>query len=242
MMMIGWVRDYHGAAGPGINFLTRLTALREVNWDVKTDNLVANPVPELISLRTKSLASTPATLLPVNVPQVISNTGGGAAASSDTIIKFSGDFFSETTPTTFGACVLGNGKNDSGIGITITVNAGANGTHVANVQSGSCQVGRGNQGGGDVALLDESEVTVRVLADRSVADWFVQGGRWAASDGWQATDPRMPADSNVMVWAGASGVRAQVDVYKMGCGWLNPSYTENPTLATIDSAGEVAFV
>ena len=30
MMMIGWVNDYHGAAGPGINFLTRLTALREV--------------------------------------------------------------------------------------------------------------------------------------------------------------------------------------------------------------------
>merc|ERR1712232_140318 len=55
MMMIGWVRDYHGPAGPGVNFLTRLTALREVNWDVKTANLVANPVPELVGLRSKKL-------------------------------------------------------------------------------------------------------------------------------------------------------------------------------------------
>merc|ERR1712137_1693 len=56
MMMIGWVRDYHGPAGLGIKFLTRLSALREVNWDVKTENLVSNPVPELVGLRTKSLA------------------------------------------------------------------------------------------------------------------------------------------------------------------------------------------
>ena len=39
------VADYHGDAGPGIQFLTRLTLLREVNWDTKTQNLVANPVP-----------------------------------------------------------------------------------------------------------------------------------------------------------------------------------------------------
>ena len=27
MMMIGWVKDFHGDAGPGIQFLTRLTLL-----------------------------------------------------------------------------------------------------------------------------------------------------------------------------------------------------------------------
>ena len=43
MMMIGWVADYHGDGGPGIAFLTRLTALREVNWDVKTQNVKMRP-------------------------------------------------------------------------------------------------------------------------------------------------------------------------------------------------------
>ena len=58
MMMIGWVKDFHGPAGPGIQFLTRLTALREVNWDVKTNNLVSNPVPELLGLRSGTVVVT----------------------------------------------------------------------------------------------------------------------------------------------------------------------------------------
>jgi hypothetical protein len=42
MMMIGWATpDYHGPAGPGISALTRLTGLREVNFDPQVNNLVA---------------------------------------------------------------------------------------------------------------------------------------------------------------------------------------------------------
>ena len=77
---------------------------------------------------------------------------------------------------------------------------------------------------------DETELTVRVLPDRSCADWFVQGGRWAATDGWQGTEARKPEDSNVMLWSSTAGVSAQVEVHSMGCGWLNPSYTEHPTM------------
>jgi hypothetical protein len=227
MMMVGWIKDYHGPAGPGISFLTRLTAIREVNWDVRTDSLVSNPVPELLNLRTGSLASEHVPALPVGAPHVVGKTGGGAAASSDIVIKFSG-FGNETT--TFGACVLGDGTAGSGIGITISVSPSANGTHVANVASGACQIATSGHPAGDVHLFDDAELTVRVLADRSVADWFVAGGQWAASDGWQATGPRKAADSNVMLWSGSGGVSAQVDVYGMGCGWLNPSYTENPTM------------
>lgn len=241
MMMIGWVRDWGGPAGPGINALTRLSALREVNWDVKTENLVSNPVPELAGLRTKSLASTTMKLAPANAPHIVPNTGDGSAASSDTIIKFSG--FSRTASTTFGACVLGNGTTASGMGITITVNPTTTaGQLVANIHSGACKVGSGNQNGGITQLFDDTELTVRVLADRSVADWFVQGGRWAASDGWQAPKPRLPADSNVLLWSGDATISAQVNVYELGCGWLNPSYTENPTLATLDSDGDIITV
>ena len=28
----------------------------------------------------------------------------------------------------------------------------------------------------------------------------------------------------------AAGIKADIDVYGMGCGWLNPSYTEHPTI------------
>eukprot|EP01051_Picozoa_sp_SAG22_P005956 SAG22_NODE_372_length_11551_cov_20.656741_10_plen_73_part_00 len=64
----------------------------------------------------------------------------------------------------------------------------------------------------------------------SQADIFVQGGRWAATQGWHDPAPRKPADSSVLVWSGNAGVSAQVDVHAMGCGWLNPSYTDKPTL------------
>merc|ERR1712226_1280517 len=205
--MIGWIRDFRGPAGPGINFLTRLSALREVNWDVKTESLVSNPVPELVGLRTKSIASTTMKLSRANAAHVVPNTGNGAAASSDAVIKFSG--FSRTKKTTFGACVLSNGQNASGIGITITVTPDTgSGKVFANIQSGKCQVGHVDFGQGSTQLFDETELTVRVLSDRSVADWFAQGGRWAASDGWQATDPRLPADSNVLLWSADAGMSA----------------------------------
>merc|ERR1719261_989064 len=111
-------------------------------------------------------------------------------------MRFSG--FSMNYSSTFGACVLGNGLNASGIGITITVTPSASspGQLAAKIQAGACQVGHGHQlvdqETETTQLFDESELTVRVLPDRSVADWFVQGGRWAASEGWQATEPRLP--------------------------------------------------
>ena len=233
------VADYHGDAGPGIQFLTRLTLLREVNWDTKTQNLVANPVPELLGLRTGSLASESIPSLPAS-PHVVAKTGGGAAASADIVIKFSG--FTAATKGSFGACVLGNGTSGSGIGITITLAPGQNnpgGVQGVDVASGACKVGQAaadidadHAAGSETMQLfdDETELTVRVLPDRSVADWFVQGGRWAATNGWQGTEPRQPQDSSVMLWASAAGVSAQVDVYGMGCGWLNPSFTDHPTL------------
>lgn len=209
---------------------TRLSALREVNWDVKTQNLVANPVPELLGLRSSSLASDHVAALPINRPYVIANTGAGAAASSDVVLKFSGFKAASPSGTIFGACVLGNGTSGSGMGVSATVTPGPNGTYIAAIASGLCNVGV-REGGATVTIFaDEDELAVRLLADRSLVDIFVQGGRWAATQGWQHTAPRKPADSNVMVWSGSAGVSAQVDVHAMGCGWLNPSYTDKPTL------------
>ena len=189
-------------------------------------------MPELLGLRTGSLASEHITALPVNSPHIIAQTGAGAAASSDVEIKFSG-FKTTASPagsSIFGACVLGNGSftSGSGIGVTVSVSPGRDGTHTANIASGVCGV-RGS-GATFTIFADEDELAVRILADRSVADIFLQGGRWAGTQGWQHPAPRKPADSNVMVWSGSSAVSAQVDVHAMGCGWLNPSYTDQPSL------------
>ena len=72
MMMIGWTADYYNPVDH-ITY-TRLSALREVNWDVKTQNLVANPVPELLGLRSGSIASEHIAALPVNSPYVVATS------------------------------------------------------------------------------------------------------------------------------------------------------------------------
>ncbi len=102
MLMIGWaLGDFNGAAGPGITFLTRLTLLREVNFDAKTNDLVSNPVPELVNLRS-DLVTSEKVALTANTVHHVAKTSGGAAASADIVVNF-------TVPQAggqLGACVL----------------------------------------------------------------------------------------------------------------------------------------
>merc|ERR1711907_429308 len=135
MMVIGWaLPDFHGPAGPGIDFLTRLTLLREVNYDAKIQNLVSNPVPELKGLRTGSLASEKAVALKPNVIHAIKGTAGGAAASADIELTFSG--ITQGSDVVFGACVLANSTFE-GLGIHMEVTNGTAG-RTAKVVVGPC--------------------------------------------------------------------------------------------------------
>ena len=54
-----------------------------MNWDVKTQNLVANPVPELMGLRGSTLASEHIAALPTSSPHVVANTGARSDAALD---------------------------------------------------------------------------------------------------------------------------------------------------------------
>ena len=79
MLMIGWaLGDFNGPAGPGIEFLTRLTLLREVNFDSKTNDLVSNPVPELKALRGGVVASEKAVALAPKIVHHVARTAGGS--------------------------------------------------------------------------------------------------------------------------------------------------------------------
>jgi hypothetical protein len=82
-----------------------------------------------------------------------------------------------------------------------------------------------------LALAPGAPLTLRILPDRSVADFFVSGGAFAGTTAWLDKAPRAPGDSQVLLVALAgAAVSADVDVFSMGCGWADPSYTENPTL------------
>ena len=220
MMLIGWAMgDY-----PRV---TRLTLLREANWDNALGGLVANPVPELVGLRTENLAHETDVALSAT-PHAVAGTDNGAAAAADVVITFK----NFPAVAKFGACVLTN-ATFFGIGIFIEVN---NGTATAN--SGPCTAGLEllsssiESPARPFPLLGDAAVTLRILADRSVADFFVQGGRWAGTSTWPPKEaPRGAGDSSVVVWAQeGAGTTADVDVWGMGCGWVDPSYTEHPTM------------
>ena len=290
--------------------MTRLTLVREVNWDVASGSLVANPLPELASLRAASLASERGVALgSAAAPHLVPGTAGGAAASAEVNVSYSG--FSPGA--VLGLCVLVNGSLGGGLGVSLTVNSGQSqawlpeitlpgceynntklntsdphacqalcaaegdtckawtsvpGKHnasscslkgcaplpqssatatsgiKANAAPGSVMVRVGAcadvmQGGGDAAapetapfalLVGDSALSLRVFPDRSVADFFVQGGRWAGTMSWLDAEPRAPEASTVALWSSQSGVTADIDVWAMGCGWADPSWTDTPTL------------
>ena len=119
----------------------------------------------------------------------------------------------------------------NGLGISLTV---SNGTVAAKV--GLCTVNGTITGpsaptvGTFPLFEDEEAVTVRILPDRSVVDFFVQGGRFSGTQSWISGTPRTPEASQITLYTETAGVTADIDVYGMGCGWEYPSYTENPTM------------
>lgn len=140
-------------------------------------------------------------------------------------------------------------NSGAGLGITLTLHADKTMTVVAGVcnppNSSSSNGGAGDDDarhsqrvfGADATassnsiVLPEGEdiVSVRILADRSVVDFFVQGGRWAGTVSWLSGYPRAPEASQVSVWS-TTATTVDIDVHSMGCGWEYPSYTDTPTM------------
>ena len=119
----------------------------------------------------------------------------------------------------------------AGIGITVTVVNG-----VASTAVGICTFNATVSVQSDAArikyfpLFNDENVTLRILPDRSVVDFFVQGGRWSGTQSWISGTPRIAEASQVTVFTDTAGVNASIDVHGMGCGWEFPSYTEHPTM------------
>ena len=78
----------------------------------------------------------------------------------------------------------------------------------------------------------DSQVTkpraIKPSSDPAGRPFFIGDRVWSVlqGNGLMAHGPPW----QVTVWGGTAGVVADIDVWGMGCGWLTPSYTENPTL------------
>ena len=168
---------------------------------------------------------------------VVDGTDDGAAASADVEMTFHG----AKSGDTIDVCVLGS-LDDPTAGLAIKLTVGDHGAAAASF--GGC--GSGPDSPAAVADVTTAEVAnqfviqevaagirVRILPDRSVADFFVQGGQVAGTSAWASKMPRAPRASLVSVSSSGSDVTADIDVWAMGCGWLNPSFTDNPTLPTL---------
>ena len=175
MMMLGWATpDFHGDAGKGINFLTRMTLLREVNYDHKLENLVSNPLPELKGLRGASIASKKAVALSATA-HVVAGTDGGKAAAADIEMTFNG----AKSGDTIDVCVLGSATNAT-TGLSMKITVGADGWSAPSVKAavtfGECGA-KGDLQVEKVELANQfiiheaaDGITVRILPDRSVAE------------------------------------------------------------------------
>jgi hypothetical protein len=150
--------------------------------------------------------------------------------------------------------------DNSGAGLGITLTAGADqasGAPALHMTVGVCQpppapAQPSPPGGGAAAMsrsdrqslslddantvpllphdIEQGVVTVRILSDRSIADFFVMGGRWAGTVAWVSGTPRLANASQIRIFAAQAGMKADIEVHSMGCGWEFPSYTEHPNM------------
>lgn len=160
-MMVGWaLPDFTGDAGPGITFLTRLTLVREVTWDAELATLVSNPLPELAGLRADYIARERGlALAPGGAPTVVPGTPGGAAASADVVVTFSG----VAPGAVFGACVLVDGAGAGGLGALVSVSSGGG-------SPGDYYEPGEDRPGGDYNVTDVSYSDPRVCQAACTAD------------------------------------------------------------------------
>jgi len=131
--------------------------------------------------------------------------------------------------------LLTSDTSTNGIGITLTVRDGLVSAAVGVCTSNaSVQVEASAVDAAKASTFplfdDEEALTLRILPDRSVVDFFVQGGRWSGTQSWLSGTPRTAAASQVTLFTDVAGVTADVSVFGMGCGWAFPSYTEHPTM------------
>ena len=153
--------------------------------------LVANPLREYTLLHNYTLLAATTLTLDADQEQPLHLIGSETAM--DLRVTFD---LSNTTNSTFGIRVLG-------VLWTFTVSAPQQGRRMGRTRAGNFPL-----------LPNETSVTVRVMVDRSIVEFFAAKGR--ATDTIRA----YPVTSQgVSLVSKGHTVQARVEAFEMGCGW-----------------------
>ena len=191
-----------------------ISAPRVLTWSAELQWLVANPIAELLSLRNRTLLPTrPLRLRPAEPAPLALPAGTGAAM--DLTVTFALPAAPAHRVLRFGVRVLGS----AGPQLNITVVESADPSPLKGVRWTGRADGPAGNGPGAASpfpiLRTETSLQVRVLVDRSVAEFFVAGGRAARAMRWYPA----VGDSGAAITAWQAGATAVVEAHEMGCGW-----------------------
>ena len=227
-----------------------MSSVRELSWDRERQWLVANPTAELEQLRNRTLleAHNRTRLPPGKAQELALPHGTGAAMDLSIVFELPPAAGAAGTGAAAGASNAGGkekkaDKNDEGapsdlllqfgvrvlgrggplVNITVSTAAAADGRRSSRLCRVSGPSGNGPSAQTPFRLLDnEDTLHVRILTDRSVAEFFVGGGRASR------TLRHYPAQGDYSASLVATGddaadhVVQSVEAYEMGCGWELP--------------------
>ena len=214
LLIVAWV---YGPPAP-----STMSLIREISWDAAARQLKSFPVPELAKLRTKAIMQN------VSLGDVHTGAlktlplGAGVGGSADVELSF---VVADTTAAGFGVAVRAPPAEYAGVAaVTMTVDrvgapdaAGSRNVSLSFVTPDP-KADHDSNANATVLVLRGEALTVRVLIDKSVVEFFVMGGRaaYVACDEFYSPD-----NSSVHVFnTGPVPVAVpSVSAHSMGCGW-----------------------
>lgn len=195
-----------------------LSIPRVLSWDAGFSRLVANPMRELEGLRNGTLLKLQNFSLDPGVEHVL-GLPSGTGAAMDLIVAFVVPQLAPASPQQHHYGVRVFAPDGPLLNISVTsVRTSEGSVRTVNI-GGTCGHGRRDTGEKPscsfVLLPDETVLEVRVLVDRSSAEFFVGGGRAVRTFRFY---PRSGVSGAAIV-ASKSTVARSVAAYEMGCGW-----------------------
>ena len=202
-----------------------MSCIRQVSWDPVLHWLLAKPTLELTQLRTRTLLKTHnrTQLLPGNELKLALPTGGAGAAMDLSIVfelpaapstRLTKSYQMRAPVVQYGIRVLGR----TGPLLNITVKMAQDGVNKLCFVDGPLGNGPAAHAPFPITASEET-LQVRVLTDRSVAEFFVAGGR--ASRTMRHYPARADYGVSVIGTTGRDHTLAvrSIEAFELGCGW-----------------------
>jgi len=226
ILLAGWVRSgsdpVADASGcPEVKGITVCgveceSIVRVLTYEATTNALLAYPPAEIATLRNASLyAGKEIKLKASGVATALGPLPRGTGSAIDVMLEVDMTSFTTGTITVrVFANTTAGGLGTGGVAATLRVEPLDAKTERRTV------VVNGNAANTFVLLKDEATLSVRVLVDRSIAEFFFQSGRAAYTKRYYGA--KGGVESGVQIASDAVGgtTIVKVAIYEMGCGWV----------------------